>query len=170
MYIDLPAEAAKNYFPIIPLIEKIPQLFEFAAKNMTKHEANSWMYNNRNMGAINMFQNLQSMLGGGMGMMMNYGQQAAPQMGQPFMPQPGMAPQQAPMGYPGMTNGFGYPGAGMATPQPGFNPVPTYAPQTNGFQFVPGQQPTAAPQAPVAPAAPQAPADGTTTVTQNVSV
>ena len=172
MYIDLPEEAAKQYFPIIPLIEKIPQLFEFAAKNMNKHEANTWMYNNRNMGAISMFNNLQNMFGSGM--MMN-GYQQQPMYGQQPMGQPGMMggyPQfnQAPVGAMAPNNGFGYPGASAAPqPNPAFNPAAAggYTPQTNGFAFTPNQQP----QNPAPVAAPDAPkADGTATVTQNVTV
>ena len=152
LYIDLPAEAAKEYFQIIPLIEKLPQLFEFAAKNFNKHEATAaWQYNGRNMGAINMFNNLQNMFAG-----MNNGMYQQQPMGNPAMMN--MAP-----GYPqaayAPTNGFGYAGASMA---------PGYQPQTAGFQYTPSNA-----QAPVAPTvdAPAAPvATDTATVTQTVSV
>ena len=159
MYIDLPAEAAKEYFQIIPLINKIPQLFEFAAKNMTKHETYNWQYNNRNMGAINMFNNLQSMFAGGM--MMQQPQQAyqQPMMQAPFM---GGAPTGS---YP-VNNGFGYPGASMANPALNQG----YQPGAPGFSYTPNVQAATAPaQATVT--APDAPApSGETTVTQNVSV
>lgn len=165
MYTDLPAEAAKEYFQIIPLIGKVPQLFEFAAKNFAKHEYNGWSYNNHNMGGIAMLQNLSSMFGGGM---------------QPnFVQQPqfngyAMNPQQ-PVGYPnGMApqmpgqNPFGYPGAStpmMGMPQMGApvqQPVAGgYAPQTQGYAY----QPNVA-----APAAPDAPAVTDDTVKQNVTV
>lgn len=165
MYTDLPAEAAKEYFQIIPLIGKVPQLFEFAAKNFAKHEYNGWSYNNHNMGGIAMLQNLSSMFGGGM---------------QPnFVQQPqfngyAMNPQQ-PVGYPnGMApqmpgqNPFGYPGASapmMGMPQMGApvqQPVAGgYAPQTQGYTY----QPNVA-----APAAPDAPAVTDDTVKQNVTV
>lgn len=159
MYIDLPADAAKEYFQIIPLLEKIPQLFEFAAKNMAKHETYNWRYNNANMGAINMFNNLQNIFGGGMNMgAPMYGGQ--PQ-GQPFVPQPNPVYAQPgmPAGYPQapMTNGFGYPGAS------------NYQPTAPGFQYTP--QPGAVPAATVAaPAAPEAKPEDTTTVTQTVGV
>ena len=91
LYTDLPADAAREYFQIIPLIGKIPQLFEFAAKNFAKHEANNWQYNNYNMGGISMLNNLNNMFGMGMGGM-------APQ---PMYQQPMMNPQQPTMaGYP----------------------------------------------------------------------
>ena len=153
MYIDLPADAAKEYFPIIPLIEKVPQLFEFAAKNMTKHETYNWQYANRNMGAVSMFNNLQNIFGAGM---MAQPQQMGfnPAMGQPQM---GFNPA---MGQPG----FGYPGASVpgAMPNPAFG---GYAPQTAGFQYTPGVPTAATPTVnEAAPVAPEA------TVTQNVSV
>lgn len=152
MYIDLPAEAAKEYFQIIPMLEKIPQLFDFAAKNMTKHEAFNWQYNNRNMGAMNMFQNLQNMFASGF-TSQQYAQQPYQQPQNPYA-QPGV-----PVGYPApVSNGFGYPGA---QPNPAFagyqQPVqPTYQPQTTGYQYqaTPGQTPVTptvtAPNAPVA--------------------
>lgn len=148
MYIDLPANAALEYFQIIPLLEKIPQLFKFAAENMTKHECYNWQYNNRNMGAVNMFQNLTNMFGA-----MNNMAYQQPQ--QPMM-NPAM---NAPAGFPNAAYGqnpFGYNGASM------------YAPGTNpGFAYTPNTAAT-----PVAPtvAAPVAPAATDATVTQTVSV
>lgn len=168
MYIDLPDQAAAEYFQIIPLIEKIPQLFEYAAKNMTKHETYNWQYNNGNMGAMNMLNNLQQAFSNGMNMM---GQQ---QMGAPMgmgvpngmpvgMVPPAMQYQQQPMAAPMMNNGFGYPGAG------------SYQPQTAGYQFTPNQpapvaNAPATQSAPVtAPTAPDATAE-TATVQQTVTV
>lgn len=165
MYTDLPAEAAKEYFQIIPLIGKIPQLFEFAAKNFAKHEFNGWSYNNHNMGGIAMLQNLSSMFGGGM-QQPNFVQQ-------PQFNGYAMNPQQ-PVGYPnGMApqmpnqNPFGYPGASapmagmgvapMAAPQPA-----GYAPQTQGYAYQPNTV--------AAPVAPEAPAVADDTVKQNVTV
>lgn len=147
MYVDLPAEAAKEYFPIIALLEKIPQLFEFAAKNMTKHEVYNWQYNNANMGAVQMLNNLQQMMFNGGGM--------AQPMGQPMMQgYPGMAPQ---------PNAFGYPGASQPNPAFGMN---GYSPATGGYQFTPTAPQQQAPvmNAPEAPAA--AP---TVTVTDTVT-
>lgn len=159
MYVDLPADASREYFTIIPLIEKIPRLFEYAAKNMNKHELNNWMYRGGNMGAVAMFNNLNNMFGGGMAPQMAMPQQA------PMAMNPAFGMPQAPMGMNpafGMNNGFGYPGAGMA-PQMG------YAPATNGFQFTPGVTP-AAPVAPTTAPVPAAPvATEETTVTQTVN-
>ena len=168
MYIDLPDQAAKEYFQIIPLIEKIPQLFEYAAKNMTKHESYNWQYNNGNMGAMSMLNNLQQAFSSGMNMMGQQPQMGAPMgMGVPNGMPVGMVPptmqyQQQPMGAP-MSNGFGYPGAGA------------YQPQTSGYQFTPNQQvpvanAPATQSAPVtAPTAPDATAE-TATVQQTVTV
>ena len=152
MYTDLPADASREYFNIIPLIEKIPELFKFAAKNFAKHEFNAWQYQNHNMNGVAMFQNLNNIFGGGY-MPPQYG--AAPQ-------QPGVPFGQAPMGYqqpmPG-ANMFGYPGA----------QTPGYQPQTPGYQYQPTQAPT-----PVAPTVqtPAAPADQAqdAVVTQTVVV
>lgn len=150
MYIDLPADAAREYFQIIPLIEKIPQLFKFAGTNMSKHEMNNWNYSNRNMGAVAMFNNLTSMFGG----MNNMAYQ-----------QPQMNYNTAPAGFPNAAyaqpNAFGYPGAS------------TYVPGTNpAFSYVPNQAaptPTAPAATPVA-TAPTAPAASDATVTQTVSI
>lgn len=161
MYTELPAGAAREYFQIIPLIGKIPQLFEFAAKNFSKHEYNAWNYSNRNMGGAAMFQNLNNIFGasqqpmmGGMGQPQQYGYNNY------------AAPQQ-PVGYPN-ANPFGYVGAPQ---QPQFN---GYTPATQGFQYTPNQTPQQPQVAPTvtAPAAPATAADATATetVTQKVNV
>lgn len=169
LYIDLPGSAAKEFFPIIALLDKVPQLFDFAIKNMSKHENFNWQYNNQNMGAIKMFQNLQSMLGG-MSMMQQpnmamggNGFAAAPNMGM-GMGTPMMNPAMGGMNPAMGGNAFGYPGASA---NPAFN-MSGYNPQGQGYQYVPGQQaaqtvaqPTSTPAAPATPAA-------DTTVTQTV--
>ena len=167
MYTDLPSNAAREYFQIIPLIAKIPQLFEFAAKDFNKHEYNRWNYNNGNMGGMAMLQNLSNMFGASMGMPQQpmYGQ---PMYQQPAYQQPmGGVPQQP---VPG-ANPFGYPGASQ--PQQG---VP-YQPNMAGFQYQPGQVPPT-PATPTVPTAAPAPAAATEaaapaateTVTQKVTV
>ena len=79
MYVDLPQQAAKDYYPILGLLEKLPQLMEYAAKNMAKHDNYNYMYDQRNMGAAAMFANLSNMFSN---MSMNYQQPQAP-YGQP---------------------------------------------------------------------------------------
>lgn len=151
LYTDIPADAAAEYFQIIPLIGKIPALFEFAAKCFNKHEFNAWNYQNYNMGGMAMLQNLGNIFGSPVGF-------GAAQ-------QPMMNPQQ-PVGYPQqpmMGNAFGYPGASQ--PMMG-----GYQPANPGFAYTPGAAPVApAPAATPAPAAPAAPA-ADTTVTQTVTV
>ena len=149
MFIDLPVDAAREYFQIIPLLEKIPQLFDYAAKNLAKHNQYGWSYDNRNMSTYNMFANLQGMFGNGM-------------MGQPVAPQ---QPMGAPAGFPNaayqqpmMGNGFGFQGASQVNP--------AYAPNTTGFAYTPTQATTPAdPTVTPAPqAAPEADVNVTTTV------
>ena len=152
MYYDFPASAAQEYFPIIPLLNKLPKLFEFAAKNMSKHEAYGWSYNSNNMGAVQMLNNLNSMFGG---MNMGYQQPMQPQMAAPqFQQAPAMNPfnMQQPM---------------QAAPAPSVAPVfgqsaytapvyPGYTPQPN--------------VAPVAPTVDPAVSTGDATVTKEVTV
>lgn len=157
MYTEIPAPAAREYFQIIPLIGKVPQLFEFAAKNFAKHEYNAWSYQNHNMGGAAMFQNLSNIFGGGMGGF------------QPQQPYNAYAPQ--PQGFVGMPAGqpapmgnpFGYQGASQ--------PMGGYVPMTpQGYAYQPNT--AATPVAPTvsAPAAPVAEAPAVETVQQTVSV
>jgi hypothetical protein len=151
LYTDLPAQAAIEYYNIIPLIMKMPKLFEFAVKAFNKHEYNAWSYQNNNgMTGMGMLQNFTNIFGGGMPMQQAYNPYAAaPQ-------QPVGYPQQAPAGY----NPFGYAGASTA-----------YQPQTAGFAYNPQQPVAPAPAAAPAPApAPAAAPASDVTVTNTVSV
>ncbi len=148
LYLDMPEEAAREYFQIIPLINKIPQLYERAAENFSRHEnVNTFRFNGAPSASL-----LYNMLGSGSfnpGMMGGFQQQ--PMMGQPMMGQPMMG-QQPMMNQPYMnqpvygqqpmmgaapmpgSNGFGYTQAPPTGYQPGTNP---------GYQYQPGQeQPT----------------------------
>ena len=140
LYLDFPAEAAKEYYPMIPMLMKLPKLYEFAAKNFNKHEVYNWQYNNANMNAIQQLHNLNNMFASGM-----YQYQAQPQgmYQQPFQAQPQMAPQYAAQPNPAFApqygaapgvNPFGYPGAQpnpaaayTANPYGGFAPQPAAA-------------------------------------------
>ena len=148
MYVDLPPQAAKDYYPIIGLLEKLPQLVEYATKSMAKHDNYNYMYNQQNMGAAAILNNLSNMFSN---ISMNY--QAQPQQPQ-FN------------GYYGQPAGFPQ----AAYPQPnmnpfGYNPAPAYAPGTPAnFAYAPNAaQPAAAPAA-------QTPTPETTTVKQTVNV
>lgn len=168
LYLDMPEQPAKEYFQIIPLLEKLPKLFKVASDNFNRHEQwNNFRYN----GSPNTI-NLYNMLSNG----------AVPVA--PYQPQPGMAPvmNMAP-GYMGaptmpMMNPASIPnpmvGAPLAPGSNGFanyNPQPVYPqgyqPQATGFaynaqQAQPVQVDNAAPAGTVAPTATAAATDGKT--------
>lgn len=162
LFIDLDPNVAKEYFQIIPLIEKIPDLFDLAVKNYSKHDnINLFVNGKRNLGTAQTFANLAAFLNG------------APQQGG-FQQAYGAPYGQQPQYQNPYSNGFGTYG----TPQQ----APGYQPQSQGFAYNPGQYTAQAPQqaapqaqpnvaAPVngqAQAAPQqaAPAQGTTQATK----
>src|SRR5574344_1076488 len=120
LYIDLPQEAAAEYYQIIPLIEKIPAFFDIAVKNYAQHEGvNGFNYNSRNMSTMNLFNMLSGWMANG----------SMPQQSQFYGQQP-----QAPQGY------YGQP---VATP----GMTPAYAnPASNGFGVYGGQPQGYAPQ------------------------
>ena len=164
---DMAAGASREFYQIIALINKVPELFGFAAKNFNRHEFDMWSQQNT-PGGMAMLQNLGNILGANQAMYFG-GQpqfQQQPMMGAPMgqvaQPAPGfmnppVQPQAPQMGAP-MANPFGYAGASQV-PNPGYAYVP---------------QPTSAPVQPTvtAPAAPVADAKeaDTTTVTQQVTV
>lgn len=134
LYINMPAESAREFFIIIPLIEKIPKLFEHAVKNYAKYDSfDPYKFNDRNMGTMALFNMLASALNNGTGFAMPQGQQmgfgantGVPQQGMMGMENPAFAFGN--LSNP-MSNGFGYNGATVG-----------YQPQTNNFQYDPNQQ------------------------------
>lgn len=70
LYLDMPAEAAREYFVLIALLDKVPDLFECACKDFVRHE--KFMpygtYGNRTENILNIF----NMITGGPGSE-NYG-------------------------------------------------------------------------------------------------
>lgn len=67
IYINMPAEAAREYFQIIPLLDKIPELFRIAVANFLKHEnTNGWNTAERGQGTVQLFQMFNNMFNGGM--------------------------------------------------------------------------------------------------------
>lgn len=162
MWPDMAAPAQREFFTIIALITKIPDLFKFAAKNFNKHEFDAWNQQNSPAGMA-MLQNLGTILGanqqfmGGAPMMSQpMYQQPQPFMGAPMQQPMGSVVQPQPMSAP-MGNPFGYQGASQVAPQQGF----AYTPQ----QAAPAPvQPTV-----TAPAAPVKPEEAAT-VTQQVTV
>ena len=171
IYFDLDGTVAREYFQIIPLIEKIPSLFQIAAKNYAKHESvMPWSNNNKNMSTLQAFSIISNMLQGGAGAGAQYSPYTMGGAGyNPAYANPNPAmyqqPVQTPMGMPqqGPTNGFGFVGAG---------PMGAYQAQTHDYQTVYGQptdpnmqpQPAPAPvnQQPGAPEAASATTDGNT--------
>lgn len=129
LFIDMPISAQREYFQIIPLIEKVPQLFELAARNFSKHENyNAWGYKNANMNTMNMFNMLSNVLGGGMGAAPNMGMgQSYSNMGNPVFGAFG-TPMGAPNGVAPNMGGMMMGGAPNVTPS-GYNP------QTTGYAY-----------------------------------
>ena len=62
MWPDIPA-SAREFFYSIGLIDKIPKLFEFAAKNFNKNELDLWNANYSSMAGMNLLNNLGNILG-----------------------------------------------------------------------------------------------------------
>ena len=128
LFIDMPVAAQREFFQIIPLLGKVPQLFELATRNFSKHENyNAWSYRGANMGTMNMFNMLAGTLssgapiGGNMGMMgTGMPGQSYSNMGNPAFAFGGNAG----MGnYPNM--GSGMVGMGTTAPNPPYTSTTT---------------------------------------------
>lgn len=170
MYLDIPEETARQYFQIIPLVNRLPALYKLAVDDFAKYNGNSDLYNqNANSGGFSALANLVSpAMGMGMpvmggGMMPGYngypnmGYQQPQQM--PMQPMQQAPVQQTPMG----GNPFGYygaPAAPMYNPNMQMGQMPVQPqPQMGGGMSMPQQQ------AP-APAAQQQATQDTTVVQQ----
>ena len=133
LYVDMPSDAARNFYTIIALIKKIPGLYKIATDNFSKHENamnNAWGFT----GGGNMLNEYNALAFGYGPMMGGYAMPQQPMM-QPQMGGQVYGQQMAPGGNP-----FGFNGQPVA-PQP-------YAPQFNNFAYSPGMAPQAAPAAP----------------------
>lgn len=168
----IPVEAAKKFYTLIPLLEKVPKLLstsiDYAMKTVNANNNNNNYYYNNGMGTTAQFQNLAGLFGGGM-----VGAYQQPSYGYNAQ-----NPNPAAFGYAGTAtpagaNPFGQPGgpAPQGYPQPNqgyvFNPDPAAANQpvqTSVQAPVPNQ-----PAVVDAPAAPVADA-GTTTVKEEVKL
>ena len=146
LYVDMPSDAARNFYTIIALIKKIPGLYKIATDNFSKHENamnGAWTFNS----GYGMLNEYNALAGGFFNPMMGYGMQQ-PMMG---MPQANGAVYGQQM-MPG-SNPFGYNGSPVA-PQ-----AAPYNPQMSGFAYTPAA-------APAAPAAEAPKADEATVTTQ----
>lgn len=132
MYLSIDANAALEYFQIIPFIEKIPQLYNNAVADFKKYEGVQQFVPSNNMNPFNLY-----------GAMIYGPQMYGMPVQQPFAAQPA-APQ---MPYGAQAPAYGQP------VNPAFNPmygapvnatVPGYQPQATGYAFNP--QGAAAPQ------------------------
>ena len=126
-YLDIGTEVARQYFPIIPLLAKLPQLAVMASNNFAKYEQGSAMINGGN--SPYGFAQFNNLMNGGM----MYGQ---PQMmypqPQPMYQQPmgfgQQIPAQQPMMYGQMPMAGGYaPMTNNYDPNQMINPMNTGA-------------------------------------------
>lgn len=156
MYLNFPEQAAREFYQIIPLIEKVPQLYKIAADNFRTFEGQTNGYYNGQPNPFTLFGQIAG--GNGYGNAFQYQQTQPMGYGQPTYQQPMNQPmygQPAPA-YNPYAQQPANPFDAASYPQP---QAPTgYAPATpQGYTYAPGQ--AAAPVAqgqPVAPAAPQA--------------
>lgn len=159
-YVDIPENYVKDYFTIIPYLEKLPKFYEVAIHNFAKYENGAFLNNNNSMYG---FQMLNALTSPGYGQIGNGMMGGAP-MGQPNMYQP--QPQQPMGGYmnPQMAYGQGQP----MQPQVGYNPFGGVQPQGQPMQpqmgygqpMQPQQTPVTNEPAQVQPQAQQAPTTG----------
>jgi hypothetical protein len=154
-WLDVPDEVARNLYTILPLIDKIPKVYNIASKSFSQVER-----------ANNMTEAGQPY---GFNMLMAMGMPQNP-MGMGMYQQPVVMPQQQPipnMAFPNPVGQQTYPTMGYV-PQPGYAPNPVAMPQYGApaYQQDPNANPfgyngVAAPTQQQAPAAPQATVENT---------
>ena len=127
IWIDGSASTIREYYQSLPLIEKIPKLYEIAAKNFANHEnSNAWGYAaTKNLGTLQMFGMLSGILNGA-------GQPNGVQFGQQMYQQP---VYQQPMGFGQQPMMGGMP---QGNPFGSVNPA-QYQAHTSGFAYDPTQ-------------------------------
>ena len=160
LYLDIPEDFAKEYFQIITLLKRSPQVLEKAHKNFIQYD----QYAQNPMAVypgVSSFQQVNGMIGS-----FNMGGIQPGYYGYP--PQPGGYAPQPGYGYP--TNGYGQP----YPPQPGTPGYDNGNPLMYGGAVPQAPAPTG-PAAPAAPAPapgtpPAAPADGEVSQTKSFSV
>lgn len=124
-YLDIPENYVKDYFNMIPYLEKLPKFFEVALHNFNKYESGAFLNQNNNMYGFQMLNALTSPGYGNGGMMMG---------GQPQMGMAPMYPQQQQYVQPQMGMNMGMNAA------PGMNPFGSAQPMNQGYGQ-PQQQP-----------------------------
>ena len=95
-YLDIGTEVARQYFPIIPLLNKLPQLAVMASNNFAKYEQGTAMINGGN--SPYGFAQFNNLMNGGM----MYGQQPMMYGQAPMYQQPMGYGQQIPVQQPNM--------------------------------------------------------------------
>lgn len=129
-YLDIPENYVKDYFNMIPYLEKLPKFYEVALHNFAKYENGAFLNNNNNMYGFQMLNALTSP---------GFGQMGNGMMGGQMQPQ--MQPQMAPMG--GYSQPQYNPQASIA---PGYNPFGGAQPQQQQMGYgQPMQQPQSQP-------------------------
>lgn len=97
-YIDIPVDTARNYFPIIPLLDRVPKLYKVAQDRFSKYEQGNNIQQNSTpygMGVLGMIASPAMAPWAQQQQMMPQPQFAQPQFGQqPMMQQPQFAQQQ----------------------------------------------------------------------------
>ena len=161
MYINMPEQAAREYWQTIPLIEKLPKLYQVAADNFRSYEGNYAGYMNGQMSPFAMFNTFAG------GQYANAYQYNMTQPQQPYgYNAQGFAPQQP---YNAAPVQPAYPGQPV-NPFDANSQAYGYTPGTPaGYAYNPGQpapqvapaQPAPAPAAPAQPAAAPAEANAT---------
>ena len=141
---------ALEYFQIIPLIEKIPKLYEIAMNDFARYDNSTQFVQGGNQNPFAIFGSVVGPLFGGMtGMGMGYMNQPQGYFNQqPVAPQQYGAPAQFnPQANPMYGQYQQQPAQGFYPQQPGFQQQPVqngYQPQVQGYQ--PQQQAAQAPQ------------------------
>ena len=161
LFVDLPEPAGSEFMQIIPLMEKLPKIFDMAVKNYAKHDPSSYnIMGNHNLGTAALFQALTGF------------------MNQPYNSYYQQAPVQQPQQPYGYDPNVGMTGGMYTAPQYGYGAVPTngfgapgiYQPQTTGYQYAPTGAPQQAPVQPQAAPQPQAPVAPAPTADTNATV
>lgn len=102
MYLDIPEDVASQYFQVLPIIDKLPKLYQIAIANFNKYDANNNVMQGNSLYGFNALNALTSPMYANMGMPQ---QQMAPNYGgmyggvpnQGYVQQPNYAFQQQPM-------------------------------------------------------------------------